>query len=343
MPNDYIFTARRRVGEKFTDEPGPVRFLKVPASVQSYDARHVISSPNDWAAEVQGLADGDENPNSIGPKGDVLIFVHGYNNDIPIILDRMRQLRADMVAEGWHGEIVAFDWPSNNQTLNYWEDRSDGAGVAAELVAKGIVLLKKGQDAGCETNVHVMGHSTGAYVIMEAFAQAEKRGDLFKSDWRVGQAAFIGGDVSSDSLALSSEWAQPMFRRVMRLTNYSNPFDAVLAVSNAKRLGVSPRVGRVGLPAIVNAKAINVDCGAYFNTLNPKTAKVIGSWTHSWHIGNRVFARDLAMTLEGAIDRNAIPTRAIEHDRLILQDKPRPKFQSEWDVKTDAKNAAPRI
>jgi len=26
----------------------------------------------------------------------------------------------------------------------------------------------------------------------------------------------------------------------MRLTNYSNPFDAVLAVSNAKRLGVAP-------------------------------------------------------------------------------------------------------
>jgi esterase/lipase superfamily enzyme len=96
---------------------------------------------------VQGLADGDENPNSIGPTGDALIFVHGYNNDMTVVLERMKQLRKDMKAEGWHGEIVAFDWPSNNQTLNYLEDRSDGAEVAGELVNKGIRLLSEGQKA----------------------------------------------------------------------------------------------------------------------------------------------------------------------------------------------------
>ncbi|HWP24376.1 MAG TPA: hypothetical protein VNM15_09405, partial [Candidatus Binatia bacterium] len=43
--------------------------------------------------------------------------------------------------------------------------------------------------------------------------------------------------------------AAPMFRRIMRLTNYQNPYDYVLAASNAKRLGVAPRAGRVGLAA----------------------------------------------------------------------------------------------
>ncbi|WP_455270838.1 alpha/beta fold hydrolase [Rhizobium herbae] len=342
MAYDYLITARKRVGNGFIAEPGPVRFLKVPSSAMSYDASHIIGSPKEWAAEVQGLSDGDENPNSIGPMGDALIFVHGYNNDMAVVLERMKQLRKDMKAEGWHGEIVAFDWPSNNQTLNYLEDRSDGAEVAGELVNKGIRLLAEGQKAGCQTNVHLVGHSTGAYVIMEAFAQAEKRGDLFRSDWRVGQVAFIGGDVSSTSLTVASDWAKPMYRRIMRLTNYSNPFDSVLAVSNAKRLGVAPRAGRVGLPVDVDSKAINVDCGAYFSTLDPKKSKVIGSWTHSWHIGNRVFARDLAMTLEGAIDRHAIPTRKNVNGHLILQDAPRPKFQDEWNIKADAKNEARR-
>lgn len=343
MVDDYVITARRRQGEAFTDEPGPVRFLRVPADVSVYDTRHIVASPREWAAEVRGLADGDENPHSIAPSGDVLVFVHGYNNDIPIILDRMRQLRRDLKAEGWHGEVVAFDWPSANQTLNYLEDRSDAAEVAGELVTKGVRLLVDGQKAQCETNVHVLGHSTGAYVLMEAFAQAEKKGEFFKSDWRVGQVALIAGDVSQDSLALGSDWAKPMFRRIMRLTNYSNPNDAVLAVSNAKRLGVSPRVGRRGLPPETDPKAINVDCGDYFTGLDPETSIHFGSWTHSWHIGNRVFARDLAMTMEGAIDREALPTRRNEGGRLVLQDRPRPAFQAAWNVKADAKNAAARI
>ncbi|WP_105400542.1 alpha/beta hydrolase [Neorhizobium sp. T7_12] len=343
MTSTYIISARKREGTNFTEEPGPIRFLKVPSSVNHYDASHVISSSKDWVSEVQGLADGDENPNSIGPRGDVLIFIHGYNNAIPNVIERVRQLKKDMKAEGWRGEIVAFDWPSDNQTLNYLEDRWDGAAVAAELVTKGILLLSQAQKAGCETNVHLIAHSAGCYVTLEAFAQAEKKGELFKSDWRMGQVAFIAGDVSSDSLALSSDWSQPMFRRIMRFTNYSNPFDSVLAVSNAKRLGVAPRAGRVGLPTVVNSKAVDVDCGDYFEGVDPKSQPSLGSWTHSWHIGNRLFARDLSMTLEGAIDRHAIPTRKMKNGRLTLQEGTRPKFQGDWHIKDDAKTASARI
>jgi pimeloyl-ACP methyl ester carboxylesterase len=340
---DYIICARAINGGKFTDEPGPICYLKVPSNAKHYDATNIIKDRAVWVAEVQGLADGDENPNSIAPTGDVLVFVHGYNNDIASVLTRMRQLRKNLRAEQWRGEIVAFDWPSGNQVLNYLEDRSDAAQVAAELVVRGLVLLSQAQKADCKTNVHLLGHSTGGYVIMEAFAQSDKKGSLFKADWRVGQVAFIAGDVSQVSLSLSSDWNAPMFRRIMRLTNYSNPFDSVLAVSNAKRLGVSPRAGRVGLPGDVNVKAVNVDCGAYFNSVDPAAQKgTVGSWTHSWALNNRVFARDLAMTLEGAIDRHAIPTRVEHNGRLQLQDKPRPQFMQAWNIKADARNSDPR-
>jgi len=333
MAHDYIISARKRSGDQFIAEPGPLRFLKVPRDAAAYDATHLVSSAKQWVSEVQGLADGDENPNSISLTGDVLVFVHGYNNAIPVILERLRLLRETLRAEGWHGEVIAFDWPSDNQTLNYLEDRSDAAEVAHELVTKGIRLLMVNQKAGCTTNVHVLGHSTGAYVIMEAFAQAEKQGDLFKSDWRIGQVAFIAGDVAADSLSASSDWSAPMYRRIMRLTNYANPFDSVLAVSNAKRLGVSPRAGRSGLPLDVPRKAVNVNCGEYFVTLDPNNARFVGTWNHSWHIGNPVFARDLAMTLEGAIDRIAIPTRRPEGLDLHLRDAPRPLFQDAWAIK----------
>jgi pimeloyl-ACP methyl ester carboxylesterase len=341
MSYDYLMVARQLVDGHFIAEPGPIRFIKVPSDVVQYDSTHVIEDRAAWVREVQGLADGDGNPNSISPTGDVLVFIHGYNNTIPNVLQRTRRLRADLHGQGWHGEVISFDWPSDDQTLNYLEDRADAAAVASELVTRGITLLVAAQKANCVTNVHLLGHSTGAYVAMEAFAQAQKHGSLFKSDWRVGQVAFISGDVSRSSLSNTSDWCQPMFSRIMRFTNYSNPFDSVLAISNAKRLGTAPRAGRVGLPDDVSEKAVNVDCGAYFRSLDPNDYKpLLGNWTHSWQIGNPVFALDLAMTLEGAIDRNAIPTRREENGRLVLQKGKRPLYQDVIDIKAQL-NVAP--
>ncbi|KQS72555.1 hypothetical protein ASG39_01980 [Rhizobium sp. Leaf371] len=337
MTDTYVICARKRNGDVFTSEPGPVRFLKVPSTVKTfYDSSHVVANPKIWAGEVQALADGDENPNSIAPTGDVLVFIHGYNNSMEDILRRTRQLSKDLRAEGWRGQVVAFDWPSANQTLNYLEDRWDGSQVAISLVSKAIRLLSEGQKADCRTNVHLLAHSAGAYVAMEAFLQAEKDGPLRNTPWRIGQVAFISGDVSMNSLSVKSDWSGPMFARIMRLTNYYNPFDAALAVSTAKRLGVSPRAGRRGLPADAPDKAVAVNCGPYFKGLQPDASFAHVSWTHSWYIGNRVFARDLAMTLEGAIDRDFIPTRERIGGELCLADHPRPVFQSQWDIKSTA-------
>jgi esterase/lipase superfamily enzyme len=245
MEFNYVVTARLVRGGAFRPQPGPVRFLKVPDASSTFTPAEVVASPKAWANEIIALANGDENPNSISPTGDVLIYVHGYNNDPPIVLQRLRQLRADLRAEGWRGVVIAFDWPSDNQVLNYLEDRSDAAAVAIELVDRGVALIAEGQAAGCKTNLHLLAHSTGAFVVMEAFAQAEKRGDLFKSDWRMGQVAFIAGDVAQASLSLAESWSQPMFKRIMRLTNYSNPYDAVLALKRqASGRGTAGRPGR---------------------------------------------------------------------------------------------------
>jgi pimeloyl-ACP methyl ester carboxylesterase len=316
MAHYYTISARAVKKDEFTAEPGPIRYLKSPRT-ELPKAAHEISGKT-WIGEVRDLADSKADA-VVSDGGDVLIFVHGYNNDAK-----------DLGAEQWCGVVVSFDWPSADSTLNYLEDRRDASRVAQELVKSGIRPLAASQLSGCQTNIHLLGHSTGAYVIMEAFAQAEKDGTLFKEDWRIAQAAFIGGDVGTGSLAEDSEWAQPMYKRIMRLTNYQNPFDHVLATSNAKRLGTAPRAGRVGLPDEPHPKSTNVDCGEYFATLDPKKQTFFGTFAHSWHIGNRVFARDLAMTLEGRIHRDAIPTRKKVGSVLVLQDKPRPVHYESW-------------
>lgn len=333
MGSTFVITCREIKGKKFGDEPGPTRYLRVPAGAEELEPGHETTSAR-WRKSVIAAADGVEDDLS-GATGDVLAFVHGYNNTTKSVVWRTRKLAETLKQSGWKGKVIAFDWPSANSTLNYLEDRSDAARTALRLTQDALALMVDAQDpkdgsAPCTLNVHLLGHSTGAYVIMESFAQAEKDGDLFKRSWRIAQVAFIGGDVSRESLRESSEWGRPMFSRIMRLTNYASGFDQALAVSNAKRLGTSPRAGRVGLPADVPRKAVNVDCSRYFLTKDPKASTYEGNFTHSWHIGDPVFALDLALTLEGQIDRDVIPTRERADGALHLRPGQRPKYQSAW-------------
>jgi esterase/lipase superfamily enzyme len=327
VSDQYVICARDVSKGEFVAEPGKLRYLKVPAKTLA-KPEHALPVEQ-WATEVRDLADGLADK-TIGPNGDVLIFVHGYNNDADVIRRRQMRLQKDMHTAGWKGVVISFDWPSDDSTLNYYEDRQDAAKVAQAMVTGGISVLARGQAAGCQTNIHLIGHSTGAFVIMEAFAEAEKHGSLFKSDWRVGQIAFIGGDVSASSLAADSQWARPMFARSMRLTNYSNGFDHVLAISNAKRLGVSPRSGRVGLTTDAHPKAVDVDCSRHFQGIDPKKATFFGTFAHSWHIGDPTFALDLSMTLEGRIDRQHLPTRDALGGKLLLKKGKRPAFEAAW-------------
>ncbi|WP_181700030.1 alpha/beta hydrolase [Chthonobacter albigriseus] len=339
MPT-YLMTARALVNGAFTSEPGPIRALRVPNTVATYNATHEIRREA-WFKAVRDAAAKDPNPNSAtwrldaaaGQPGDVLFYVHGYNNDLASVLDRQRALGRLLRAEGWHGVVVGLDWPSDNSILNYIEDRSDGAAVARALVEGALVPLCESQENGCQTNVHLIGHSTGAYVIMKAFEIAPDRGELHKGDWRIGQVAFISGDVASASLSAGDSSNATLFSRIMRLTNFSNGDDRVLAVSNAKRLGVRPRAGRVGLPPRPDPKAVNVDCTAIHRA--EAAARDFGSVTeqivfsHGFYFESALFARDLAMTLEGAIDRQKIPTRRQVNGELILEKGDRPDFQKQ--------------
>jgi hypothetical protein len=97
----------------------------------------------------------------------------------------------------------------------------------------------------------------------------------------------------------------------VRLTNYSNGHDEVLQISNVKRVGVEPRVGRIGLPLAAPASAVNVDCTQYYQAvIAPNAGGPAGVVTsHSWQFGDPVFTADLAQTLNGNVDRGAITTR----------------------------------
>lgn len=324
MATDLVICTRDTEANTFIPEPGATTFLRVaeksplprPSDALKVDA---------WIRELFKQAIWGKDSRTGAPRGDILVFVHGYNNGQDVVMQRQRRLKADLTTAGYKGAVVSFDWPSANMALNYLEDRHDAKATALRLVDDCIKLFSAKQTPDCCINVHLLGHSTGAYVIREAFDDADDT-EMRNAAWMVSQIAFIGGDVSSASMAADSDSTQSLYRHCTRLTNYSNRGDSVLKLSNIKRVGLSPRVGRVGLPEDHPDKAVDVDCSGYFGQLNSDPAikaadqrESIGSFDHSWHIGNRIFAADLFETLRGDLDRAILPTRSQEGGKLLLQ------------------------
>lgn len=307
----FILCARSIKKGAFTSEPGKTSFLIVPDNAGP-GPEHAVKKEI-WIKELRKAAVWGDSANP--GRGDILVFIHGYNNDQKVMMKRHEQLQKDLTGAGYKGAVMSFDWPSNDIGINYLEDRHDAKITAMQLVTDGISALSSEQVPGCRINIHLLGHSTGAYVIREAFDDADDA-NLTNSSWMVSQIVFIGADVSSASMSRDNSSSDSLYRHCARLTNYSNLSDSVLKLSNVKRMGTAPRVGRIGLPQDKPMKAVNVDCSGYFHSLETVDAvrkadqtAVIGSFCHSWHIGNRRFTGDLLETLKGDVDESAFPGR----------------------------------
>ena len=180
---------------KFTCEPDKTTYLRVAAKDHDYSTENSLTRAR-WTKAVIAAADGDEDEIT-GAKGNILFFVHGYANDREMVLWRTRILQETLAQAGWKGIVIGFDWPSENSTLNYLEDRSDAAAVARSLIDDALRILVEAlapqalSEEPCKLNVHLLGHSTGAFVIMEAFANAEKSSANFRTPWRleIGRAS----------------------------------------------------------------------------------------------------------------------------------------------------------
>jgi esterase/lipase superfamily enzyme len=309
----FVMCARLVKKGEFVAEPGPSQFLLVPDDELPSPKQAVKGLV--WFKKLREASVWGKDSRRDGDRGDILVFIHGYNNSQEIVMKRHQQLVKDLKEVGYKGSVMSFDWPSADKTLNYLEDRHDAKQTAMQLVTDGIQVLAREQTPDCTINIHLLGHSTGVYVIREAFDDADDA-RLSNNSWMTSQVVFIGGDISSASLSQDNSASEALYRHCLRLTNYSNLRDSVLKLSNSKRLGVAPRVGRVGLPDAAPPKAVNVDCTQYFAQLESDSTirqahqrAVIGTFDHSWHIGNLWFTQDLFETLKGDLDRAVIPTR----------------------------------
>lgn len=320
MMNDFVVSARRVKQGVFDAEPGPSHMLVVPADAAEPLPKHGRMGETwvkAWLQQLLAAAIWGADGRTGAERGDILVYVHGYNNSAAEVIKRHRRLKADLAAAGWKGALVSFDWPSDNKTVGYLEDRHDAKFSAMQLVTDLIALLAAKQTPDCAVNTHIIAHSMGAYVVREAFDDADDA-RLENNCWMISQLCLIGADVSAASLSDGHASSDSLYRHCSHLTNYFSLGDSVLKLSNVKRVGVAPRAGRIGLPETAPPRAVDIDCSQYHQALLATPALhaadqphgFLGNQDHSWFIGNRVFTLDLFETLKGDLDHRIIPTRA---------------------------------
>ncbi|NSX54068.1 alpha/beta hydrolase [Parasulfitobacter algicola] len=314
---DYIFSVRRVRQNAFDNEPGSTYFLAVPGTADDLLPNQAMGRPGQMPKTWRNAVMDDACPNHSG-HGEIVFYVHGFNTTTQNTLARHRLIKNGLRRQGFKGTVVSFDWPAADKALNYLEDRTDAKETARRLVDDGIRVFAQMQTPECGINLHIMAHSMGCYVVREAFDDADDRRSIASTNWSVSQMLFVSADVSAASMAAENPKSASLYRHCMRLTNYANPYDGILSLSDVKRIGAAPRAGRVGLPQNAPQKAVNVDVGAYYDE-NRVQFQDLEFPAHSWYFYDETFMRDAFCTITGEIDRNAIPTRTGIRNSLILE------------------------
>lgn len=300
----FFISVRSVAGDQFGTSLGAIRYLIVPDAEAPRPSHHV--GLRQWIAQIMATFGRDA---AGAATGDALFFVHGYNIDSSGVDQAHRQIVAGL-AGLLKVTLISFDWPSAGVPYAYLEDLDTAKKTAILLVNAAIKPLLAAQTDQCRVAVHALCHSMGAFVIREALDHADD-GLKTGSDWTLNQLVLIGGDIDADDFVPGNKDTESMLGHSYRLTNYFNRYDEVLQISNAKRAGVAPRVGRVGLPANAPPQTVNVDCSDLYAALpkpDPVTMDAL-SFSHSWYFTTPRFYGDLAQTLFGGHDRLVIAGR----------------------------------
>lgn len=211
------------------------------------------------ATDLDTFADGNEFESRIrqalrddatGQK-DVVVYVHGYNNNFTDTTFRFAQIAHDVNVDAVN---VAIDWPSAAKPLNYLYDKD-----SLLFSRDGMVTALDGiRDAGARSIV-IIAHSMGAELTMEALRSLALSKNHATLD-RIGGVILISGDIDTQ-----------IFRRAAKeIGDLPQPFilmvskkDPALGLS-AKLTGRRSRIGNLqNLDKVDSLDLTVVDVSSY--------------------------------------------------------------------------------
>ncbi|MCC6129524.1 MAG: alpha/beta fold hydrolase [Acidobacteria bacterium] len=300
----FVISVRAVKNKLFLGESGAPSYLLVPQGEVPAPA-HAIDPESWWALVMAAAGSG------------LVLLVHGYAGSSERVIQRHRKLEAGLTKFDHRGLVVSFDWPCDETSLSFFEDRHRAKHAALSLVSSSLLPLLLRLTPGGEIPIHVVAHSAGAYVVREAFDDADDHRELRRLNWLISQMIFVAADVSRDSLTEGNPTSASLCRHSVRLTNYYNAIDTALDVTRTNRVGAAPRAGRVGLPRKVHEHLVDVDCTARFGGSDISGSDI--TQAHSFYFSDEVWTKDLVLTLSGIIPPNLMPTRTAAGEQWALR------------------------
>lgn len=181
--------------------------------------------------------------------GDILVFIHGFNNDLREAMETLAQLHHRYVRKGSPIKtIVLFTWPARKNLLKYRDDARDAV-KSGYALARALMKLRaqfrelvRSENEMCEHKLHFMCHSMGNRVaeamMTELLVENVKPHNMF------GEILLMAADVDDDCM----EPRKPMHELVSlgeRIHIYYHNKDQALGISETTKNAFN-RLGRWG-------------------------------------------------------------------------------------------------
>lgn len=213
VPEDQVKNRAERIGESLGQlEKAKSGDLTAADKLKIVRIRHLTTSKQ-FAASVRA-----SQTRSANFKNQALVFVHGFNNDFSGAIKRATQLSFDLQFDGIN---MPFIWPSQGKVSSYLSD----AKIAANSVDPLVAFLDQLHQSLPELKIHVLAHSLGNRIMLNALCKIAKRGGDKQHNF--GQVIAAHADVSHAEF----EKLTSCFKdRVEGITLYVNEKDTALRV-----------------------------------------------------------------------------------------------------------------
>jgi len=222
---------------------------------------------------------------------DALVYIHGYNVDwseaVASALSLQFMLNSKADKDEKKVVVILFSWPSlgsMNPYSDYHSDRSSSRN-SAKAIGRGILKLRdflgtlkrdivKGDDALCGSEIHLLSHSMGNYVLQKA-VETKLIGYSNGQMPRIFRHIFMCAADIDDNLLEIGQSLERLQELGGNVTIYHNQNDKALYISKTTK-NETERLGQCGSsrPALVHNKIHQVDC----------TSIVRGFTEHSYYL-----------------------------------------------------------
>ena len=209
-----------------------------------------------------------------GPAGgDLLFFIHGYQNDLPDVLETVCTLEKKYIhARSPIKHIIFFTWPAMKKVLRYRSDAKDAELSGLTLARYYLMLIDfframflkaPGTDIKpldpCGNNIHLLAHSMGNRVLENMLIElSRQKGENITALFR--EVVMASADVDWQSF----EQHRPFYNLInicQRATVYFHTRDVALLVSETTKNAYN-RLGKFGFRDFhkIPSHVYSVDC-----------------------------------------------------------------------------------